>query len=414
MRTKNQNTNSAKSHKGNQNAQNNVYTTTLEDDFVATTITTQTVDALPILANELMTDFDCLVIVASCNKEVAKICDNLRFFVNPANIAVAALPNPDCYFFSNDTQSQHSSSCRINTIGQAMVTKNSLQQKLIVVASANALAFKTAPENFLREHFVNIKVNDDLLIEDLSKMLTKMGYEREDNAENCGSFSVKGDVVRIANKADTGIHIDFFGDIVEQIKVYNLRDYVNFTSTQTDSALILPISESVICEETQRNFKNKCISGMTAKEVAIKMSQASSIGLLFEGKLSTFFDYMPDNSAILHCSNPHNVFAEVYKEINACEDRFNIEIHNHEAIIGSTAADALRDIDLSEPDMADTTNTDEMNSMADVSGLTKLWSIYVGNGNKMSHELSRFPNFQLSKAGNSTINRAINSTIKAH
>lgn len=62
----------------------------------------------------------------------------------------------------------------------------------------------------------------DLLIE----KLVELGYEKEEIIEGKGQFSIRGDIIDIYPSTEKNpIRLDFFGDELESIKIYELDDY---------------------------------------------------------------------------------------------------------------------------------------------------------------------------------------------
>ncbi len=99
----------------------------------------------------------------------------------------------------------------------------------VIIATPSALM-----QTFSKEiKTVEIKKDDDYDLLDLTARLVNMGYTRVETADSKGCFAVRGDILDICPiNRNERYRVDFFGDTVESIRIYELdsgenRGYVD-------------------------------------------------------------------------------------------------------------------------------------------------------------------------------------------
>ena len=111
----------------------------------------------------------------------------------------------------------------------------------LVVAGAGALA-ETVPERSLRPAGFELAVGEERSLEVLADELTAAGYERVDQVEERGQFSVRGGILDLFTATGSGAaRIDFFGDEIESI-----RQFSTFTQRslgEVDRVEVAPAAE---------------------------------------------------------------------------------------------------------------------------------------------------------------------------
>lgn len=110
----------------------------------------------------------------------------------------------------------------------------------IVLATAVEAAQKLPVPSALLRHKIDIHVGDILEREPFLAQLIAYGYERVDQVERCGHFSVRGDIIDIfaVNEAHP-YRIEFFDDEVDGIRQFNEDDQRSILSA--DSFSLFPL-----------------------------------------------------------------------------------------------------------------------------------------------------------------------------
>ena len=69
---------------------------------------------------------------------------------------------------------------------------------------------------------LELKPDDEISFDALSSKLVKMGYERTDEIDGKAQFAIRGDIVQLFPiNCEAPVRVDFFGDVVEQIRYFD-------------------------------------------------------------------------------------------------------------------------------------------------------------------------------------------------
>ena len=108
----------------------------------------------------------------------------------------------------------------------------------VIVAPITALfTFLPSVKEF-KNHILSLKINDEITIEKIERLLRDAGYKKEELISAEGQFSKRGDIVDIFPVGEKNPYrIDFFDTIVESIKIFDI-------ATQKGTK---PVNEIKIC-----------------------------------------------------------------------------------------------------------------------------------------------------------------------
>ncbi len=154
----------------------------------------------------------------------------------------AYVPTKDLYIEKNADINEVIARMRMSAIKSIMTRRDT-----IVVASVSAIYACGDPRDFST---LNIKIEKGakLDIQELTKKLAKIGYERREDISNVGSFRIRGDTIEIfPSYQDEGIRIELWDDEVDQIFTF---DRLNRNIIEKlDMITIYPTKEYVTTEE---------------------------------------------------------------------------------------------------------------------------------------------------------------------
>jgi excinuclease ABC subunit B len=125
----------------------------------------------------------------------------------------AYIPRSDTYIEKDSSINEEIERLRLSAVSSLMTRRDTL-----VVASVSCIYGLASPEDFL-QMLCTVKVGQPISREALLGRLVEMLYERNDVAFTRGQFRVRGDVVEVhqAQKEDTALRIEFFGDEIERL-----------------------------------------------------------------------------------------------------------------------------------------------------------------------------------------------------
>ena len=100
----------------------------------------------------------------------------------------------------------------------------------IAISSEKVFEQRVPDKQSLRKHMLHFKTGDSIPFSSLADRLTEMGYQRSNTAEYCGEFAVRGGIIDIYAYGETyPFRIEFFGDTVESVRLFNPEDQHTFT-----------------------------------------------------------------------------------------------------------------------------------------------------------------------------------------
>lgn len=125
----------------------------------------------------------------------------------------AYLPKTDTYIDKNSKQNQEIEMLRLSALNGLSISKD-----VIVVASVAAIYGEQEPAQY-RNNFFELRKNQEINRKDLLLKLIKNGYVRNDTTLEPGTFSVKGDLIKLAPSWNDQyyLRISLFGDEIEEI-----------------------------------------------------------------------------------------------------------------------------------------------------------------------------------------------------
>ncbi len=161
---------------------------------------------------------------------------------------------PEAYIPQSDTYIEKDSAIN-ETIDKMRhsATRSLLTRKdVIIVASVSCIYGLGSPDEYKNMHLF-LKEGEDYPLEDVTRRLVYMLYERNDYSFYRGTFRVRGDVLEIfpAYEDDRAIRVEFFGDTVEAIRIVD--PLLGQALSSVDEITLFPGSHFVTSKERQQS-----------------------------------------------------------------------------------------------------------------------------------------------------------------
>ncbi|MBM3774951.1 MAG: DEAD/DEAH box helicase, partial [Acidobacteria bacterium] len=126
---------------------------------------------------------------------------------------------------------------------------------ITVLPAASALV-KLESADFYRQLALTLAVNDEVPLEDVVRHLESAGYERREPVEMAGEFSLRGGILDVFSPEDAKpVRIDFFGDLVESMRRFDVESQRSVLKIERATLLPLleyPKSEALLGELRER------------------------------------------------------------------------------------------------------------------------------------------------------------------
>ncbi|UAB76933.1 transcription-repair coupling factor [Erythrobacter sp. SCSIO 43205] len=243
------------------------------------------------------------VFIAPDDAAMRSVAEAARFFA--PEIEVLEFPAWDCLPYDRASPALSVSAARLSALFRIQRPSSSSQ---LVVTTANAVLQRVLTPFRIRESVREFKVGTTIGHDSLAALLTRQGYSRTDTVIDHGEFAVRGSIVDIfPSSLDEGLRLDFFGDELESLRLFD-------PSTQRSTGrlqdhLLLPASEALIDDESIKRFRSRYRELFGANATQDPLYEAVSDGRrlagmehwlpLFEEKLATLFDHLGKDDVVV-------------------------------------------------------------------------------------------------------------------
>jgi transcription-repair coupling factor (superfamily II helicase) len=239
-----------------------------------------------------------VIYVALDDTRAAVLADALAFFA--PHCEVVSFPAWDCLPY--DRVSPHSDivAARITALSRL---RQNFKQPCIVITTVNAIAQKSLPPDMLEQVSFDAAVGEALPVEKLRSFLTQNGYVNAGTVREAGEFAVRGGIVDLFPPGyDAPLRLDFFGDEIESIRVFD--PLTQTTTDKIDRLHLGPIAEAILSEASIAHFRAAyrdlfgAVTDNDALYESVTQGQKFSgvehwLGLFYP-RLFSLFDYLPD------------------------------------------------------------------------------------------------------------------------
>lgn len=246
------------------------------------------------------------LIIAGSELKAKEIYNDLKFFTGHN---VMFYPSKDIIFYWADVKSLDIIKERFNILSKLILGEN-----VTIVLSVEALFDRLVPMDILKGFITEIKTGDDIDIEELSKKLVLMGYERCEMVEGQGQFAIRGGIIDIFSPVcENAVRIELWDTEVDSIRFLDIHSQRSIENT--DNVKLYPMRELVYTDDmvdTAIENIRKELEGyknapdkikMIVEETVEKLSEQRSfsgvdkyIEYFYGDDTCTLLDYMPKNT----------------------------------------------------------------------------------------------------------------------
>ncbi len=135
--------------------------------------------------------------------------------------------------------SPHAEICEQRAIGLWRLATRRVPITIMPVASA---LLRIESGDFYRQLALNLRVGDEVPLQDVIAHLESVGYERREPVEMVGEYSVRGGILDVFSpESAKPVRVDLFGDLIESIRRFDVESQRSIT--KVEDALLLPLTE---------------------------------------------------------------------------------------------------------------------------------------------------------------------------
>lgn len=266
-----------------------------------------------------------ILYVANTDLEAKKVYEDLCFYMKDK---VDYLSSQDIYFYHLDAKDRNEEAKKLKVLLKMISRENT-----IIVTSAEAILRKYIPKDVLKENIFTYKIGDVVDLDELSKKLVSLGYERVSKIEGFGQFSVRGGIIDIFSlEYDTPIRIELFDDEIESIRTFDV--FTQKSIKKIKKCTITPSREFIYPEDVNATIEKikKDTHKFTDDDVYKSLDNIASktyfegvenyIDYMYEEENKSIFTYLKEDAIVFindlsrlkeRCENYTSEFKENYK-----------------------------------------------------------------------------------------------------
>ena len=145
----------------------------------------------------------------------------------------------------------------------------------LVIAPVEAVCMKLFGRDYYAGLALKLKKGEEYMPEMLIEHLLSVGYTRVDVVEMPGQVTIRGGIIDVYSpEMDRPVRIDFFGDEIESIRKFDPD--TQRSSSQMDSALLLPLTETPVTEKLLTAINARLTRSGTAAGAALEGGETSN------------------------------------------------------------------------------------------------------------------------------------------
>ena len=266
--------------------------------------------------------------VAQNEQEAQILCNDL----SSMGLRALVYPKKDFTYIPSQIKSHEYEHRRLNVLSRMISGEYD-----VIIATLDAAAQFTIPKDILSSVSRVLKPDVEIGIREFEKSLLLLGYERCDNVEGSGQFSVRGGLIDLfMPDSEAPVRIELWGDAIDTINYFDVEsqrrtDYCEEIALTPSSEILIESKEALADKIRKKASYLKSKGSSAAKERLLKEADMLSSGLSFAtydkfislvyDKPATLFDYFDDNEI---------VFISEYKNVKE-RDR-SMEFHEREEL----------------------------------------------------------------------------------
>ncbi|NML04709.1 transcription-repair coupling factor [Sphingomonas sp. G-3-2-10] len=296
---------------------------------------------LPWMLADLARAGGTAVFIASDESAMRAMASTATFFAS--EIEIVSYPAWDCLPYDRASPTLRVMSERLAALH---MLQTPAKKPRLFVTTVNAATQRALTRFRIRQLVARLAPGERISLDKLTNLLSSNGYVRLDTVNDAGEFAVRGGLVDLfPSGAEQPLRLDFFGDEIESVRTFDPSD--QRTTGRVDGFTLLPASEALLDEDSIKRFRTRYREKFGATATGDPLYQAISDGRrlagmehwlpLFEDKLETLFDHLPDDAIIVRDSGT----------AGAAEQRFEAiaDYHANRVRAESTAPGSYRPLE---------------------------------------------------------------------
>ncbi len=253
------------------------------------------------------------------------------------DMEILEYPSWDCQPYDRVSPNGAIAAQRMTALSRLARTRSSIERPRLVATTINALTQRAPPKNAIAATTFSAAPGAAVDREALAQWLENNGFVRASNVRESGEYALRGGIVDLfAPSLPAPVRLDFFGDVLEQIRTFDPES--QRTVGHLRALDLVPVNEAQFTTESIRRFRQKYVARFGAQTRGDALYEAVSEGRrhaghehwlpLFHDKLDTLFDYCLDAPILLDGqaqSAAHERFAQIADYYEARKQAYDVD-----------------------------------------------------------------------------------------
>ena len=243
--------------------------------------------------------------VAQNEQEAQILCNDL----SAMGMRAFVYPKKDFIFIPSQVKSHEYEHQRLNVLSHMLSGDYD-----VVIATLDAAAQFTIPRELLSSVTRVLQPDVEIDLQEFEHTLVLLGYERCDNVEGSGQFSIRGGIIDLfMPDSEAPVRIELWGDQIDTINYFDPEtqrrtDYCEEIALTPSGEILIDSKEQLAAKIRKKAGYLRSESSAKAKERLMKEADELEAGLSFAtydkfislvyDKPATLFDYFDDNEII--------------------------------------------------------------------------------------------------------------------
>ncbi len=243
--------------------------------------------------------------VAQNEQEAQVLCNDL----SSMGMRALVYPKKDFTYITSQVKSHEYEHNRLNVLSRMTAGEYD-----VVIATLDAAVQYTIPKNVLRSVSRVLKPDVEIDLTEFEKALVLLGYERCDNVEGSGQFSIRGGIIDLfMPDSPAPVRIELWGDQIDTINYFDVEsqrrtDYCEEIALTPSGEILIESKEELAAKIRKKASYLRTEKSEKAKQTLLKEADLLEAGvslacydkfisLIYE-KPATLFDYFDDDEIV--------------------------------------------------------------------------------------------------------------------
>ena len=246
-----------------------------------------------------------LAVICRDGQRMAQLSRALAFF--GPDIEIMEFPAWDCLPYDRVSPNASVVAQRMTALSRLTRVKGR-DKPSVLLTTVNAVLQRVPARDFVATHALSVAPGNVIGMAGIVEWLELNGFTRASTVREPGEYAVRGGILDLfAPGMDMPVRLDFFGDALETIKIFDAQ--TQRSEMPMRGLDLVPVSEFQLVTETIRRFRTGYVAAFGATTPDDLLYEAVSEGRrypgmehwlpLFHEKLETVLDYLPETPLAL-------------------------------------------------------------------------------------------------------------------